>query len=272
MHNCWGEMEICTFALPQWFMDDVWCAHYCFFIYMECSVCAQQEQGFPFLLNMWGTISSFCFLESYWIQSHNAKPVKPVNQRLLTLSTLSPSVYSGSVELLPINIHPHQLNGSSSENSFSASQHKPQTHQMKNSSHEIIAEEDTWYQLKNILRLWYNALEAATMMNKTNSHATLLRMSVYPVHHFIVYLKKFTFTESQLSRGRLHIPGADDLLGGVSSWQLFQQIVGEIYRLQVEETPGHHRGESSQAVGRQIQVCDTWRQVHEPVQFQPGQL
>lgn len=61
---------------------------------------------------------------------------------------------------------------------------------MKNSSHEIIAEEDTWYQRKNILRLWYNALEAATMMNKTNSPATLLRMSVYPVHHFIVYLKK----------------------------------------------------------------------------------
>lgn len=232
-----------------------------FFIYMECSVCAQQEQSFPFLLKIWGTISSLCFLESYWIQSHNAKPVKPVNQRLLTRSTLSPSVYSGSVELLPINIHPHQQHGSSSENSFSASQHKPQTHQMKNSSHEIIAEEETWYQLNNILRLWYNALEAA------NSPATLLRMSVYPVHHFIVYSKNV-----HLSLGCLHIPGADDLLGGVSSWELFQQIVGEIYWLQVEETPGHHRGESSQAVGRQIQVCDTWRQVHEPVQFQPGKL
>lgn len=149
--KCRSGKCTCTTAEEKWkyahlhFHSDLWMM--CdvqiivFFIYMEFSVCAQQEQSFPFLLKMWGTISSFCFLESYWIQSHNAKPVKPVNQRLLTRSTLSPSVYSGSVELLPINIHPHQLHGSSSENSFSASQHKPQTHQMKNSSHEIIAEE-----------------------------------------------------------------------------------------------------------------------------------
>lgn len=68
------------------------------------------------------------------------------------------------------------------------------------------------------------------------------------------------------------ILGADDLVGGVSSWQLFQQITRQIQSAQVEETPGHHRGKSRQAVVWQIQVGDTWREVHEPVQLQPGQL
>lgn len=40
----------------------------------------------------------------------------------------------------------------------------------------------------------------------------------------------------------------------------------------MEETPGHHRGQSDQAVGWQIQVVDVWRDIHEPVQLQPGQL
>lgn len=42
----------------------------------------------------------------------------------------------------------HPPSPAAGENSFSSSQHKPQTHQMKNSSRETIAEEDTGYQLK----------------------------------------------------------------------------------------------------------------------------
>lgn len=68
------------------------------------------------------------------------------------------------------------------------------------------------------------------------------------------------------------VPGADDLLGGVNGWQLLQQVAGQIQSAQVQETPGQHRGQSHQAVVRQVQVDDTGGHVHEPVQLQPGQL
>lgn len=70
----------------------------------------------------------------------------------------------------------------------------------------------------------------------------------------------------------MFIPGADDLLGGVRSWQLLQLIVGQIDDPQLQEAPGHHGGQRGQAVGGEIQPSDPSRQVHEPVQLQPGQL
>lgn len=68
------------------------------------------------------------------------------------------------------------------------------------------------------------------------------------------------------------VPGADDLLGGVDGWQLLQQVVRQVQGVQVEETPGQHRGQSHQTVGGQVQVDDARGHVHEPVQLQPGQL
>lgn len=46
-----------------------------------------------------------------------------------------------------------------------------------------------------------------------------------------------------------HVPGADDLLGVLSNWQLLQQVTGEIEGTQVDETPWHHRGQGGQTVG-----------------------
>lgn len=68
------------------------------------------------------------------------------------------------------------------------------------------------------------------------------------------------------------LPGADDLAGAVSGRQLLQQVVREVDLPEVEEAPGHHRGQRRQAVGRQVQVGDGCGDVHEPVELQPGQL
>lgn len=68
------------------------------------------------------------------------------------------------------------------------------------------------------------------------------------------------------------VPGADDLLGAGSSRKFLQKVVGQIQSPEVDQTPGDHRGQGRQAVRGQVQVGGPGQDVHEPVQFQPGQL
>lgn len=59
----------------------------------------------------------------------------------------------------------------------------------------------------------------------------------------------FVTTASRPDNLLSFVPGADDFLGVVSRRQLFELIVGKIKSLQMDEPPGHHRGQSIQAVG-----------------------
>lgn len=58
---------------------------------------------------------------------------------------------------------------------------------------------------------------------------------------------------------------ADDLLGGPCVWKLLQLVAGEVQGLEVDETPGHDRGQGRQAIRGQVQLGDSGREVHEPV-------